>query len=53
MWVVIVVCIMIVVAVLGLSIMTLNKGYAYKQTVDPLPEEEHEDTYNREEQKES
>ncbi|SER36624.1 Tumour necrosis factor receptor superfamily member 19 [Gracilibacillus ureilyticus] len=39
MWVVIVVCIAIVIAVLALSIMTLNKGYGYKQTVDPLPED--------------
>ncbi|WP_163539956.1 YtzI protein [Gracilibacillus sp. YIM 98692] len=40
MWVVIIVCIIVVIGVLALSIMTLNKGYAYKQTIDPLPEEE-------------
>ncbi|MFC4402102.1 YtzI protein [Gracilibacillus xinjiangensis] len=39
MWIVIVVCIAVVIAVLALSIMTLNKGYAYKQTIDPLPED--------------
>ena len=36
---VIVVCIIIVAAVTGLSIWTTSKGYAYKHTVDPLPEE--------------
>lgn len=40
MWVVIIVCIIVVIAVLWLSIMTLNKGYGYKHTVDPLPGEQ-------------
>ncbi|MBM7571176.1 YtzI protein [Aquibacillus albus] len=40
MFVVIVVCVVITLLVLGLSIMTINKGYAYKQTVDPLPKDD-------------
>ncbi len=45
MWVVIIVCIIIVIGVLALSILTLNKGYGYKQTIDPLPGEQE---YNEE-----
>lgn len=32
----------ICIAVLLLSIWTTTKGYAYKQTIDPLPEEKEE-----------
>ncbi|WP_081755799.1 YtzI protein [Paucisalibacillus sp. EB02] len=45
-WIVAVICIVITVIVVFLSILTLDKGYGYKHTVDPLPsdvEEEKED----------
>lgn len=37
---VIVVCVVVTLLVLALSILTINKGYAYKQSVDPLPSDE-------------
>ncbi|WP_186580737.1 YtzI protein [Aquibacillus kalidii] len=37
--VVISVCVAVTLLVLILSLVTINKGYAYKQTVDPLPGE--------------
>ncbi|WP_138418822.1 YtzI protein [Aquibacillus sediminis] len=40
MFVVIVVCVIVILIVLALSIMTINKGYGYKQTVDPLPNDD-------------
>ncbi|MDC3417101.1 YtzI protein [Aquibacillus salsiterrae] len=40
--VVIIVCVAVTLLVLGLSIMTINKGYAYKQTIDPLPDKAEE-----------
>ncbi|SHG09127.1 YtzI protein [Ornithinibacillus halophilus] len=46
----IVIAIVIIIAVLLLSLMTINKGYAYKHTIDPLPSEENE-TENNEEEK--
>ncbi|GAA0311983.1 hypothetical protein GGQ92_001946 [Gracilibacillus halotolerans] len=40
MWIIFVVLILCSVIVAWLSIITLNKGYGYKQTIDPLPREE-------------
>lgn len=37
MWIMFIVLILCSVIVTWLSILTLNKGYGYKQTVDPLP----------------
>ncbi|MDL4841141.1 YtzI protein [Aquibacillus rhizosphaerae] len=34
---VIVVCVLVTMFVLVLSLITINKGYAYQHTVDPLP----------------
>ncbi|MCT2536180.1 YtzI protein [Aquibacillus koreensis] len=47
--VVIVVCIVVTLLVLCLSLLTINKGYAYKHTVDPIPEPDSnkEDPSNR------
>jgi len=39
MWIAIIASIISIIIVFYLSILTLNKGYGYKQTVDPLPEE--------------
>ena len=36
-WVVAVICIVITVIVVFLSILTLDKGYGYKHSIDPLP----------------
>lgn len=36
-WVVAVVCILITIVVVLLSMLTLNKGYGYKHSIDPLP----------------
>ncbi|GIO27174.1 YtzI protein [Ornithinibacillus bavariensis] len=38
-WVVAIVCIVITIIVVALSILTLDKGYGYKHTIDPLPSE--------------
>ncbi len=40
MWIILIICIVIVIGVLFLSVATLSKGYAYKHTIDPLPEEQ-------------
>lgn len=40
MWTVWIICGLIVAAVLGLSLLTTHKGYEYKHTVDPLPDDE-------------
>lgn len=45
-WVVAVICIVITVIVVYLSILTLDKGYGYKHTVDPLPTDVEEDKKN-------
>ncbi|MBB6454081.1 hypothetical protein HNQ94_002532 [Salirhabdus euzebyi] len=34
------VCIAIVLAVLGLSLMAISKGYSYQHKIDPLPGDE-------------
>ncbi|WP_246569887.1 YtzI protein [Lentibacillus saliphilus] len=34
----------ITISVLVLSLITISKGYAYKHTIDPLPEDEESDT---------
>ncbi|QHE51843.1 YtzI protein [Pontibacillus sp. HMF3514] len=39
MFTILMVCLIIMVAVLGLTIATINKGYAYEHKVDPLPQE--------------
>lgn len=39
MWSVWIICGVIVLIVLGLSLFTTHKGYQYKHTVDPLPDE--------------
>ena len=36
-WVVAVICIVITIIVVYLSILTLDKGYGYKHSIDPLP----------------
>jgi len=36
---------LIIVMVLVLSLVTLSKGYGYKHTIDPLPEEKDNDDY--------
>lgn len=40
MFTILMVCLIIMVAVLGLTIATINKGYAYEHKVDPLPQEQ-------------
>lgn len=45
MFTILIVCLIIMVAVLGLTIATINKGYSYEHKVDPLPQEAPED-YN-------
>ncbi|MDX8046366.1 YtzI protein [Gracilibacillus sp. S3-1-1] len=52
MWIVIIVCIIAVISVLALSIMTLNKGYGYKHTVDPLPDDINQSNEQQSEKKE-
>ncbi|MUK89783.1 YtzI protein [Ornithinibacillus sp. L9] len=43
----IVLAIVIILAVLALSLLTTSKGYAYKHTIDPLPQnDEHLNTDN-------
>ena len=32
-----------VVFIIGLSLLTTHKGYEYKQTIDPLPEDSQEE----------
>ncbi len=39
----IILAVVIMLAVLLLSLMTISKGYAYKHTVDPLPEDQEQD----------
>jgi len=39
MFTILIVCLIIMVAVLGLTIATINKGYSYEHKVDPLPQE--------------
>ncbi|WP_407271723.1 YtzI protein [Radiobacillus sp. PE A8.2] len=46
-----IICTILVIAVLGLSIMTINKGYSYKHTVDPLPEEVDKDNDKKDNEK--
>jgi len=46
MWIVFVVFILCSVVVAWLSIITLNKGYGYKQTVDPLPADKDKKEYH-------
>lgn len=49
MWIAIIASILSVIIVLYLSILTLNKGYGYQQTVDPLPEQENNKGNDKEE----
>lgn len=39
MYTILIISIVIVIIVLLLSILTISKGYSYKHTVDPIPEE--------------
>ncbi|UJL46939.1 YtzI protein [Virgibacillus sp. NKC19-16] len=38
--IVVIVSIIVVIGVLLLSLLTLSKGYAYKHSVDPLPDDD-------------
>ncbi|MFD2044307.1 YtzI protein [Ornithinibacillus salinisoli] len=41
----IILAIIIILAILTLSLITTSKGYAYKHTIDPLPQDsQHEQT---------
>lgn len=51
MWTVWIICGVIVLAVLGLSLWTTHKGYDYKHTVDPLPDQEEQKKNETEENK--
>lgn len=39
MYTILIISILIVIIVLLLSILTISKGYSYKHTIDPIPEE--------------
>ncbi|MFS0674811.1 YtzI protein [Ornithinibacillus sp. 179-J 7C1 HS] len=49
-WVVAIICIIITAIVLYLSLLTLDKGYGYKHTVDPLPTNVEEETKSNNEE---
>ncbi|MFC4025390.1 YtzI protein [Oceanobacillus longus] len=47
-----IVSLIVVVIVVGLSLVTLSKGYGYKHSVDPLPDDhKEEDMEKRENEK--
>ncbi|WP_077624077.1 YtzI protein [Sediminibacillus massiliensis] len=41
-----IISVIIVALVIGLSLLTTSKGYAYKHTIDPLPQETEEKSNN-------
>ncbi|MRH43750.1 YtzI protein [Aquibacillus halophilus] len=51
MLVVIIICALVILFVLGLSLMTINKGYNYKHTVDPIPEKGTDDENSQDKEK--
>ncbi len=54
MFTILIVCLIIMVIVLGLTIATINRGYAYEHKVDPLPQEppmDYNDTEHKAEKK--
>ncbi len=45
--IVVILSIIVVLAVLGLSVLTVNKGYSYKHTIDPPKKAEQEKLSDR------
>ena len=43
MFTVLVISIIVILIVLGLSVLTIGKGYSYKHTVDPIDPPKHEE----------